>query len=308
MLSILIPAYNYVEGVSRIVIPLLAEGRSDIEILIYDDSSNDDIEIEMRKFARSCAYLRYIRNSPALGGVRNWNKLLKNAQGRYVILNHHDDFSLSETFASDLLGELNRHDWPDALVLSNLIYDVTTKKNRLGICNPLRFMIGRYFPAYLFRRNIIGPPSVFVVRRDLFGGYDDTLQWLVDVEAYFKFLTKQTRRLFFSRMIMVTSFGLPNGISTTIRGRESEIANAELAYLETKYQQRSCWIKYLGANLWGNFILVLEYSLWILFRLISLPCNQLMFPLSFSSLLTRRISYLDPLVTSGKVKGEGSVT
>jgi glycosyltransferase involved in cell wall biosynthesis len=40
VLSILIPAYNYVDGVCRIVMPLLVEGRSDIDILVHDDSTD----------------------------------------------------------------------------------------------------------------------------------------------------------------------------------------------------------------------------------------------------------------------------
>ena len=253
ILSILIPAYNYALGVRRIVVPLLSEGRSDIEILVHDDSSDDSVEEAIRELIGSHTCLRYVRNSPALGAVRNWNSLLQNARGKYVILIHHDDFPLSDTFTSDLLGELESHDWPDALILSCLAYDVAHRKVKPCVCNLLRQFIGRHHPAYLFRRNVIGPPSVLVVRRDLFEGYDPALKWLVDMEAYFRFLTAQTRRLAFNPLMIVSSTNLPNAISTTIRSGVKEITETEFAYLEAKFPQRCCWAQFQGKTLWWQF-------------------------------------------------------
>ncbi len=299
MLSILIPAYNYAFGVRRIVVPLLSEGRSDIEILIHDDSSDNGVEVAIRKLAGSHTCLRYVRNSPVLGAVLNWNSLLQSARGRYVILIHHDDFPLSETFASDLLGELERNNWPDALILSCLTYDVARKRVKLCVCNLLRLFIERYLPAYLFRRNVIGPPSVLVVRPDLFEGYDPALKWLVDVEAYFRFLTAQTRRLVFSRLMMVSSTGLPNAISTTIRDSVREIADAELAYLETKYPPRSCWAQLRGTSHWGKSMLMLEWPLWAAVKIVSAICNALLTFASLTTAVAYRDNYFEPIAQNG---------
>jgi len=266
-LSVLIPAYNFAEGVLRIVSPLLSEGRSDIEILIHDDSCNARVEAAIQELIESNACLRYVRNSPALGAVYNWNSLLQNAQGKYVILIHHDDFPLSETFASDLLGELERQDWPDALILSCLTYDVGNKKIRPCVCNFIRACIGRHFPTYLLRRNVIGSPSMLVVRRELFDGYDVGLKWLVDVEAYVRFLTKQKRRLAFSTMMMASSTGMPDAISSTIKSDVKEIADAELAYLEAKYPKNSGWKILRGENLFGKLMLALEKPLWLMIKI-----------------------------------------
>lgn len=299
MLSILIPAYNYALGVRRIVVPLLSEGRTDIEILIHDDSSDDGVGVAIREFIGPHTCLRYVRNSPALGAVRNWNGLLQSARGRYVILIHHDDFPLSETFASDLLCELEKHDWPDALILSCLAYDVARKKIKPCVCNLLRLFIGRHHPAYLFRRNVIGPPSVLVVRRDLFEGYDPALKWLVDVEAYFRFLTAQTRRLVFSPLMMASSTGLPNAISGTIRSRVKEITDTELAYLETKYPQRSCWAQLQGKTVFGKFLLALEQPLWLLVRTAGALCGALRGGASLSAAVKHRDSVFESIVRNG---------
>ena len=262
-LSILIPSYNYPEGVLRIVLPLLAEDRPDIEILVHDDSTDDRVEACMKPL-ESHPGLTYVRNSPALGAVPNWNSLLRSARGRYAMLIHHDDFPLSETFASDLLLELEKNAWPDAVILSCLAYDVARKAIKPCICNPIRSLIARHRPSYLFRRNVIGPPSVLVVRRELFEEYDPKLKWLVDVEGYFRFLGKKNRRLSFSRLMMVSSTGLPGAISTTIRGSARAIADAELAYIAAKLPDIN--------SFYGSLF---EKMLWMIIKTTSLLSSKL---------------------------------
>lgn len=293
VLSILIPAYNYADGVCRIVSPLLSEMRADIEILIHDDSSDSAVEAAIQELGIH-DYLRYIRNSPALGAVPNWNSLLKKASGRYVILIHHDDFPLSETFASELLAELEKCGWPDALILSCLAYDVKNKTVRPCVCNPFRAFIGRHFPAYLFRRNVIGPPSVLVVRRDLFDGYDPELKWLVDVEAFFRFLKAKPRRLVFSRLMMASSTGLSNAISTSIKDRVTDITHNELIYLESKFPQRHCWALLRGTTLWEKFQLAMELIPWLIIRTASGLCNVLKDNASLTNAVNHRIHFLEP--------------
>jgi glycosyltransferase involved in cell wall biosynthesis len=276
VLSILIPAYNYADGVRRIVMPLLFEGRTDIEILVHDDSTDDGVEAAMKELAASHNFLRYTRNVPPKGAVGNWNGLLQSAQGRYALLIHHDDFPLSENFASELLGELERKSWPDALFLSCLALDVVRKDINVCICNALRGYVARYWPSYLLRRNVLGPPSVLVVRREIFEGYDPNLKWLVDVEAYFRFLRGHSRHLAFSRLMMVSSTGMSNAISTLIKTGLKEITGSELAYLETKYKQRKSWLPLQWpTNYWGKLMFAMEWPLWAIFKSTSIICNAI---------------------------------
>jgi len=299
LLSILIPAYNYAFGVRRIVVPLLFEGRSDIEILVQDDSDNDGVEVAMRLLASSHARLHYARNSPALGAVHNWNSLLQHARGKYVILIHHDDFPLSKTFTADLLGELESNAWPDALILSCLTYDVARKRIVPGVCNALRGFIGRHHPSYLLRRNVFGPPSVLVVRRDLLGEYDPALKWLVDAEAYFRLLTAQPRRLIFSSLMMVSSTGLPNSISTAIGGSVRDIAKTELAYLEKKYEAGSH-----GINPSWQLMSLLDRPLWATVKVTSAICNVLTTPASLPAAVAHRDHYFEHIAQSGDTEAK----
>ena len=289
-LSILIPAYNYPAGVLRIVSPILAENRRDIEILVHDDSTDDSVEACMQQLAKLHPELSYVRNSPARGAIGNWNNLLERARGRYAMLIHHDDFPLSETFASDLLAELEKSGWPDAVILSCLAYNVTRKETRACICNPIRSFIAKRMPFYLFRRNVIGPPSVLVVRQGLFAGYDAKLKWLVDVEGYFHFLKSRSRRLFFSRLMMVSSTGLPGAISTSIRDNIEEITEAELAYIETKYPE----MKSRALSSFPRTAYALsEKIVWAMIRATSLLCRIIMRPPTYAAVLRREQSSLE---------------
>lgn len=272
-LSILIPSYNFPAGVLRIVLPLLAEGRSDIEILVHDDSSDDSVEGCMQELSETHPCLSYVRNSPSLGAVNNWNSLLHAAHGTYLILIHHDDFPLTENFATELLTELENNAWPDAILLSCLAYDAACRKIRLCICNPIRSFMVRHWPSYLFTQNVVGPPSVLVVRRELFEGYDPKLKWLVDVEAYYRFLKQQPLSLVLSRIMMVSSTGLSTSITTSIMSNVREITNTELAYIDHKLEKINCRPLLRRATSLGKFRLALERISWVMIKTIGLVRN-----------------------------------
>ncbi len=276
IISVLIPAYDYAPGVVRIVQPLLREGRDDVEILVHDDSTDDLVEraVAVLESAHSC--LQYKRNSPQRGAVHNWNHLLACARGRYVLLVHHDDLPLSERFGSELIAELECRAWPDALILTCLTHDVVRNHLKAGVCNGLRLLIARRWPMYLWRRNVIGPPAALVIRRDLFGGFDPNLKWLVDVDAYYRFLAGGLRRLAVSPLVVVSCTGLSGAITTGIKDKKS-LTDAELAYCSGKFPRRA-WSVLKGSTLGGRLVRSLEWSLWVLLKAISALCVTLRRP------------------------------
>lgn len=265
LLSVLIPAYNYADGVMRIVVPLMKEGRTDLEILIHDDSSDDQVERAVQSFPGLC----YVRNRPSRGAIDNWNGLLASARGHYILLVHHDDYPLSEQFASELIADLESYAWPDILLLSCATHNVVRDRMKMGVCNWIRLLVARRLPFYLFRRNVIGPPAAMVVRRDLFESFDGRLKWLVDVEAYYRLFVKGSRSIQCSRLVMVSSTGLPGAITTGIQDDKSSIASSELAYIAAKFsrgwRRRSLCGQLRGARLISN----LEWLLWIWVKAVS---------------------------------------
>lgn len=59
---------------------------------------------------------------------------------------------------------------------------------RLHTPRRLRRWIVNRFPAYLLRRNVLGPPSVIVLKESLRAPFDPRIPWMVDVEWYHRIL------------------------------------------------------------------------------------------------------------------------
>lgn len=290
ILSILVPAYNDPSGVLRIISPILNERRPDIEVLVHDDSSDNHVEQAVRVLMPANSSLHYLHNRPSLGAVDNWNSLLKAARGRYVALIHHDDFPLSEQFASEVIDELRAKDWPDALIMSCLVHDVARNQIRMGTHAWINQIIIPRWPAYLLRRNLIGPPSVMVVRRDAFTAYDNQLKWLVDVDAYYRFLIKKRWRVEFSHLLMVSSTGAPGAITTSIQSEKNKIRDAELIYIIDKYSRKNIWNNVRERLVFMRVILHAEWILWLGIKALNITFNGVASRhVSISAILHRRM-------------------
>jgi glycosyltransferase involved in cell wall biosynthesis len=288
LLSILIPAYNYASGVLQIVVPLLKEDRPDVEVLVHDDSSNDEVETALRSLP-SFKKIRYVRNRPGLGAVKNWNSLLSEAGGKYLILIHHDDYPLSENFASELTLDLKKRNWPDVLLMTPVAHDISQNRVKFGVCDWFRLFVVKKFPAYLLRRNVIGPPAAIVVRRDIFPSYDTQLKWLVDANAYYTLFSKGFAHVECSEQIIVSTSGLADSITTSIADAKKSITRAELTYIAANNQSSRLWFsnEYNGSIL--SLILGFEWLLWGLIKLASALWRCIhKSPTSLTAVLERR--------------------
>lgn len=266
LLSVLVPAFNYVQGVLQIVVPLLREQRSDLEIIVHDDSSDSQVEHAMRDLLLTYGGLQYVRNNPAKGPIDNWNGLLASAKGRYAIVIHHDDFPLSETFASDILADLSNRNWPDILVLTCITHDLLRNRLRFGVWQWFKRLIVLRWPVFLLRRNVVGPPAAIVIRRECIESFDCQLKWLVDVEYYFRLFKNKFNRIEFSNLIMISSSGLPGAITTGIHGSRNNISRSEINYIVNKFAPNSSLHVLLGRTTLTRLFLNIEFVSWIVVK------------------------------------------
>ncbi|SRR6266567_3312912 len=265
LLSILIPAYNYPEGVARILCVLRAQTYEGAEIVISDDSTSDDVETAVAPIIQPGARIRYTRNSPGLGAGANWNALLDKAEGRYCLLMHHDEFPASPQFVERILGELTDAECPDVLVLKSVLVRGAAGRNVLHVPEWLRAGVARHAPHYLFFRNVIGAPSVVVARRDIYPRFDERLTWLIDVDAYVRLLVEK-RRIRFTSVSVASVSDRQGSITASIGSKLSDVRNHELAYLRSKYP-RDPWLAVLvGRTIPGRMGRTLELLWWAAFK------------------------------------------
>lgn len=266
LLSILVPAYAYREGVERIL-EALDPLPSDFEVLIFDDSPAPVSAAWIASRAGRFPGLRYRHNPTELGAPlgpgRNWNALLDAAQGRYCLLMHHDELPLGPDFCGLLRRALTVEDPADVLLLDVVLLDDALRPLRAHVPGWLRKNIPRYAPGYLFRRNVIGPTGALVVRRAHFPRFDPSLRWLIDVELYVR-LCRAGLRWRMPARPRVGSVQREGGtITASLGGDLRRIDAVERKILRPRFPADGIW---LGAAA-GRPLRGLEQVLWLALRI-----------------------------------------
>lgn len=271
LLSVLIPAYNFPHGVARAIASMgcLSEqaAGSGVEILVSDDSNETTLAVAIEKAVAGCKAAAYVRNQPPLGAVRNWNALLQRANGQYCLILHHDEYFESPAAFAAVLRQLTQPRAADCIVLACKIVDVGQPPRR----HMPKWLVQRVlqqWPGYLFRRNVIGSPSVLIVRRTLYEPFDDRLRWFVDVELYVRVLTKhQPRSVVLDGPGIVSDASLASSITKTLRGQLGNIRSNELSLLAEigSLQGRAAWL--LGGARTAKVARSVEAGAWAMFRM-----------------------------------------
>ncbi|MGE5322478.1 MAG: glycosyltransferase family 2 protein [Actinomycetota bacterium] len=89
MVSFIVPCYKLAHLLPECVNSILAQTYRDFEILIMDDCSPDNTPEVARSFADPRVI--HVRNQPNLGHLRNYNKGIRMARGKYIWLISADD-------------------------------------------------------------------------------------------------------------------------------------------------------------------------------------------------------------------------
>lgn len=267
ILSILVPTYNYAQGVDRILQALTPLPEL-VELIFLDDSSTDDVE---RIFHTGVeAGVTYRRNAPARGAIQNWNNLLDGARGQFVMLLHHDEVPLGPNFLRRLLAVL-RDTSEDVLMMDVLLLNEALAPTRKHVPRALRDFVIHYIPGYLFCRNVIGPTGSLVVRKALYPTFDTTLKWLVDVELYYR-LRQNTKGWKTLREFEVGSVqGDHETITNSIQSQLKDLEQTERARLRAAHPDAAFWINLPGNPLIGT----LEAAVWVGFRTLQLVLSML---------------------------------
>lgn len=252
-LSILIPAFRHPSGVSRILfnLGLIPEN---VEIIISDDSPDDDVLNEIKSHLRE--NVRYVRNVPPKGAVKNWNHLREIAKGTFIQIIHHDESPLIKNYVSEIIHIVKSYQ-TDVVVLPLYI----VKKNsfpRPHVPKLLRQWLFLNFPNYIFRRNLIGPMSCMIVRRSIAPTFNENLSWLVDVEAYRRLFCRSSNWSFVNGPIIYSFQGEHQSITTSISRRLVEIDQLEREIIQKKYPNIKIWLSGRG---WG-IVYIVESILW----------------------------------------------
>lgn len=267
VLSILLPTYNYKDGVLRILNRIEALLCHEVEIIIGDNSSNQSIKEAVNPFLDAfSSQIFYQWNNPTKSPIENWNWLVNTAKGEYLMMIHHDEFPENEKTILEILNKL--HDDPsiDAILLNcHLVY----KKKRFTVKHfntKLRDFLIRNNPNYLYRRNLIGPTAIVVARKSLYPLFDESLIWLVDVDIYARLFQKGIKWISCSGIIyseQERSDSLTGGLGSSIAAKRT----SELQYLRDRESTKDLWFgSYESEPIQNKCFRMLEALIWYSYR------------------------------------------
>lgn len=266
LLSILLPAFNDAAGIQQVLRSLGIRGHAnDIEIIVSDDSTDSRCAESIQSAVSAWANARYARNLPPKGAVSNWNHLLAQATGQYCLLMHHDEYFENEDVLVRALDLLRASPPPGGIVMPCRVLQ-GNGLTRLHMPAWLAEHVSLRWPRYLLRRNLWGPPSVLILRRNLYEDYDERLRWLVDVELYSRVLERCGACVIFMRGAGVISAPATASITSTLQPHIASIHAEELALLSGANGTSAMWVQRSGLVM--HLVRGLESVVWHVFRAI----------------------------------------
>lgn len=261
LVTIGIPAFEYPEGIERILGQIVGQDLENVEIIIQDDSSGEAVRRVVERYSTILKrYLVYQKNVPPLGAPANWNSIIEKAKGHYLLLLHHDEVPLGPDFVSKLKSAIER-DCKSDVFLMNLMLISRSTSGRLIFHLPMSFklFVVMFSHSYLLKRNVIGPCSMLLVRRILYPRFDNNLSWLVDVDLYFRLREKTCKWKALPHVTLVSYSRRPESITSKLGSRIRCLQANETDYLRRKYSALDIyWLRIKGRS----FVGLIESAVW----------------------------------------------
>jgi glycosyltransferase involved in cell wall biosynthesis len=220
-ISICIPAYKRAVFLKRLLDSIAIQSFRDFEVILTDDSPDMEVQ-DLSRLYQERFPLAYRRNEPALGTPENWNEAIRRAKGDWIKLMHDDDwFADAESlghFATAVVAD------PKATFFFSAYRNIHLDEDRAEEVFIDRPWYRRLLknPATLFSRNMIGPPSVVLHRRDNALGYDKTIKWVVDIDFYIRSLA-ESKPVYIDRVLVNVGIGDEQVTRDCFRRRPIEI-------------------------------------------------------------------------------------
>lgn len=163
--SFIVPCYKLAHLLSECVESILAQTYGDFEVLIMDDCSPDNTAEVAGSF--NDPRIRYIRNDPNLGPLRNYNKGIALSRGKYVWLISADDYLLRPYILDRYVKLLETHPrigyvFCPGVGVKNGVETQLLEYSQIG--DDDQILDGHAFVRKLLHRNIVLAPSALARR------------------------------------------------------------------------------------------------------------------------------------------------
>lgn len=228
--SVCIPTYNQTIYLKKCIDSLLMQSFTDYEIIISDDSSNNEVKNYIESLNVNCK-LSYFHHSPSLGSPANWNYSISQATGEFIKILHHDDFFTNSESLKTFVDLLEKNPESDFAFSATHILNNKTRKISKHHCSEKNLINLIKLPGILFFENLIGAPSSIIYRNNNNILFDTRFKWLVDIDFYISHLTKNKKIMYTSLPLITTLNGGEGQITgTVINNKEIQIREHVLLF------------------------------------------------------------------------------
>jgi glycosyltransferase involved in cell wall biosynthesis len=186
IISICIPAFKRVEYLKRLLDSISVQSYRDFEVIVTDDSDDNSVADLVTWYEKGFPII-YKKNRLSLGTPENWNESIRHATGHWIKLMHDDDWFSDVNSLSEFEKAIKQN--PSSRFLYSAYVNVFENNKQAPVfINSFRRRKLQQDPVTLFSSNVIGPPSVTIVKNDKEIWYDRKIKWVVDIDFYIRYL------------------------------------------------------------------------------------------------------------------------
>tara|TARA_B100000579_G_scaffold216753_1_gene177241 strand:- start:113 stop:814 length:702 start_codon:yes stop_codon:yes gene_type:complete len=215
LVSFIMSTYNSEDTVSKSIESMLNQTYENIEILIVDDSSNDNTYKICENYSRTNDNIFLFRNNKNIGLTKSLNKLLKHSKGAYIARQDADDTSMPERIQKQF-----------EFIKSNKLDGCSARSNIIGHRRVIPGL-SYFFPIKLIMKykNPFIHGTLFIKKTVLsdLGGYDERFIYSQDYKLMSDILQKGYRVSIIKTPLYNLNFS--NNISTKFKKEQQYYAN-----------------------------------------------------------------------------------
>lgn len=242
--SICIPTYNQPDFLKIVLDSVVIQNFKDYEVVISDDSTNDESEKLVAEYKNKIQNLNYFRNVPSRKSPGSWNEAIKNANGEYIKVMHSDDWFADADALESFVKMLENDNKCDFAFSSAYVCDINQKVKFVHKVSDRKLAKLKASPTYLFGRNIVGAPSATIYRSSVINKYyDEKMKWVVDLDQYIRILQENNNFAYSPKPLVCTTDGASHQSSHSSVGLV-EVELFEWLSLYQKFRKTYDKIKY----------------------------------------------------------------
>jgi len=225
LLTVLIPAYNSLDGVVRIIETVKLRGN--IGVIVSDDSTDSAVAnaIEAYIVGLNRSDFVYVKHQTVGVAIDNWNALLAMVNTKFFCLIHHDEFFSNSLFVDELESYQNDI---DIMVLPLSVKDgqEITRNVPSWMQRILISIFSSRGPVLNF---IGGPCGLLIIKTGKMVYFNRDLKWYVDCEWYRRiFAQVRKNKIYYYPHTVTNSIYCDDSITQEIRPFLKTIARNEI--------------------------------------------------------------------------------